>query len=135
MNNYRAFLNEAFGYYNLLMGDTQKVYNKLGGKVVFSIGSMAVEKFMVAVLVAKEKAVNGHSIGYLLTLCKECFETIPEKILGLSSLDQRLDLCSFEAVNSPDFTFEDFQLLQVQLKELKSFVDYEVEKVNSLELK
>jgi hypothetical protein len=127
MGNYTVFLNEADSYYKIVESNMKK-NKKLGNKVLFSISSMVIEKYMVSILMAKGVAVNGHSIRSLVEKAKQNIEDLPPQIITLKEIDKKLDLCSFNAVSYDNFNDNDMQELYINLKFLKDYVHTNVAK-------
>jgi hypothetical protein len=121
MGNYTVFLNEADSYYKIVESNMKK-NKKLGNKVLFSISSMVIEKYMVSILMAKGVAVNGHSIRSLVEKAKQNIEDLPPQIITLKEIDKKLDLCSFNAVSYDNFNDSDMQELYINLEFLKDYV-------------
>lgn len=121
MNNYTVFLKEADSYYSIIESNMRK-NKKLGNKVLFSISSMVVEKYLVSVLISEGIAVNGHSIPSLVAKTKESFGSLPKQILSLRDVDKKLDLCSFNAVSYDNINDQDMTELYNNLEFLKKYV-------------
>jgi len=127
MGNYIVFLNEADSYYKIVESNMKK-NKKLGNKVLFSISSMVIEKYMVSILMSKGIAVNGHSIRSLVEKAKQVMDPLPPQIIKLKDIDKKLDLCSFNAVSYDNFNDTDMQELYINLEFLKSFAHRQVTK-------
>jgi hypothetical protein len=127
MNNYNVFLKEADSYYNIIESNMKK-NKKLGNKVLFSISSMVVEKYLVSVLTSEGIAVNGHSIPSLVAKTKESFGSLPKQILSLKDVDKKLDLCSFNAVSYDNINDQDMMELYNNLVFLKKYVHNRIAK-------
>lgn len=127
MGNYNVFLGEADSYYKIVESNMKK-NKKLGNKVLFSISSMVIEKYLVSLLISKGLAVNGHSIPSLVTKTKESFGALPKQILKLEDIDKKLDLCSFNAVSYDNFNDQDMMELYINLKFLRDYVHDHISK-------
>ncbi len=131
MKNFTPFLKEADSYFKIVDANMKKK-KKLGNKVLFSIGSMVIEKYLVALLMAEGIAVSGHSTSGLIERVKTLYGTIPEQLNSLNKVDNCMDLCSFDAVSTPDLTDKEMVAFAANLEFLKDFVYEQISKLESV---
>lgn len=119
--SYRTYLAEADAYFRVFSNSVTKS-KKLGNKVLFSMSTMMIEKYLVSLLMASGKVVTGHNLKSLFAAVKQEFKELPEKLKDLASFDERIDLCGFSPVDSSAPTDEEIDSLYSKLVELKQFV-------------
>lgn len=118
---YKPFLNEANSYFRIIESNMKK-NKKLGNKVLFSISSMVIEKYLVALLTSKGVTVNGHSTQFLIEKTKSQVGSLPEEINKLVTIDNQIDLCSLDPISTPVLSDAEMEELYTNLASLKSFV-------------
>lgn len=121
MTPYEPYLNEADCYFKIV-SNSVKNKKKLGNKVLFSMSTMIIEKYFVALLTAKDIPVSGHSMLTLIELGRKHFSNLPKSVSALEEIDDKIDLCSFNAVSMEEITDQDIDLLYAKLVTLKTFV-------------
>jgi hypothetical protein len=124
--NYRSVLAEADAYFRIV-SKSLSIHRKLGNKVLFGICTMMIEKYLVALLMAHGKAVNGHNISSLVANAHSGIKDLPFEILELAKVDERLDLCGFSPVNSAIPSDAEMEALFANLVVLKEFVYQSIE--------
>ncbi len=130
MFQYKPFLEEADGYYKIVSNSVNSK-KKLGNKVIFSLSSMIVEKYLVALLTSQKIAVNGHSIKSLLNMTEKNFQ-LPEQLANIEELDRKMDLCSFDPVSIGEIDDNEVNELYSSLTVLKSFVHKHIEATSTV---
>ena len=128
--DYKPFLAEADSYFKVVNNSLTKT-KKLGNKVLFSISTMIIEKYLVAVLLANGKVVSGHTVRSLVAMASGEFNNLPKEVAELASVDNKLDLCSFDPVSSVEPNDEEMNSLHAKLIVLKNFVHNFISTVNS----
>lgn len=121
MNNFQSFLDEADSYFRIVANSLAK-NGKLGNKVMFSLSTMAIEKYLVAVLMAKGIKVSGHNLNSMVAILVKSFHQVPDEIKALAKADEKIDLCSFSPINSIEPTLDEMNKLQERLGVLNTFV-------------
>lgn len=129
--NYRPFLAEADAYFRVISKSFVRP-SKLGNKVTFSICTMMIEKYLVALLLANGKIVTGHTIQSLVSLATKNFEALPNQIKDLVQIDKKMDLCSFSPISSVEPTNDEMMVLFANILILKEYVHNSIEKVNAV---
>jgi hypothetical protein len=129
--NYRPFLAEGDAYFRIISNSMERP-KKLGNKVLFSISTMMIEKYLVSLLLANRKVVTGHTIRSLVSMASRSFESLPVQIKELARVDDKLDLCSFSPVDSREPSDEEMKVLYANLIVLKEFVHESVAAVNAV---
>lgn len=120
MADYTPYLNEANSYFRIVDASVNKD-KKLGNKVISSISSMILEKYFVTLLMCQGVSVSGHSIKSLITSARNHCE-LPSELSGIESIDEKMDLCSFNPIQSEEISDEDISTLFSILVVLKNFV-------------
>ena len=131
MENFNPYLKEADSYYRVVDNNMKK-NKKLGNKVLFSIGSMVIEKYLVALLMAEGIAISGHSTNGLIAKVKKHYGEIPDQLNALNQVDSRMDLCSLDAVSTPDLNDEEIKEFTQNLEFLKAFVYEQISKTEAV---
>jgi hypothetical protein len=86
------------------------------------MSTMIIEKYFVALLTANDIPVSGHSMLTLIELGRKHFNNLPKAISSLEEIDDKIDLCSFNALSMEEITDQDIDLLYSKLITLKTFV-------------
>jgi hypothetical protein len=122
MSNVKTYLDEAKTYFTIV-GRNITGSNKLGNKTLLSLSSMIVEKYLVSYLMAKSIPIQGHSIKSLLTQMEKHLEGMPKELIGLSEIDERMDLCSLSAVSYSIPNDTEMKKIFDNLLALRNFVE------------
>jgi len=98
MSTVKNYLNEADSYFAIVARNLDGP-QKLGNNTLLSLSSMIAEKYLVSYLLAKSIPIQGHSIKSLLLQIEKSLGQLPEKLIGLSEIDEKLDLCTLSVIS------------------------------------
>lgn len=121
MSTIKTYLDEADSYYSIVSRNINGS-RKLGNTVMLNLSSIIVEKYLVTLLMAKSIPIQGHSVKSLLKQVKKHFDQVPVEITNLSEIDERMDLCSLNAINSSIPNNEEMNTIVANITFLKDYI-------------
>jgi len=119
---YQSVLKEANGYYSAAKGGYNK-QKKFSTDLTFSIMAMAIEKYLVAILLADDILPEGHTVSGLIEEIERKMPLDEEMKKHLLKVDEYMFLCSLDAFKAKTPTAEEMEDLFIQVENLKTLAN------------
>lgn len=96
MTDHTVLIKEAGSMHKMVTNCFRK--KKFDNKFLLSLATMSLEKYMVACLLMKNELPVGHTLSYLAKRVAEYEDVANEDVSLLEELDEKIQLCSLNAV-------------------------------------